>query len=151
MLMIYQHSLWPHLTSSSAFIRSGTTGMILPGSTNSLPVLVSIEPNMSRSTIGFSSVYRLKLLPVFNCFGHYICEIPLSVPTRSGFYTSNISLECSYASGDAEVILGTNWISACSITFCDDGSGLEDPAMSVISCLPTGHYWSPSGGMNLVY
>jgi len=120
--------------------------MILPGFTGSSPISISVEANASRSTITLSSVYQLQLLPLFDRFGRYTCEIPLSVPTRNGFYTSKVSLECSHVPRDVEVILGSDWISDSSAAFCDDGSGLEDPALSVASCLPAGHYWSPNDG-----
>lgn len=125
--------------------------MLLPGFTGSSSVSVSIEPNASQSTITLGSAYQLQIHPLFDRFGRLIGEIPLSVPTRCGFYTSKISLECLHASRDVEVILGSDWISVCSVTFCEDGSGLEDPSMSVISSLPIGNYWSPNSGVNIVY
>lgn len=120
--------------------------MLLPGYTGSSTVSVSIEPNVSRSVIPLSSVYELQLLPLLDRFGHYFCEIPLSVPTRSGFFTSNLSLECSHPSSDANVTLGSDWLSVCSAAFNDDGTELEDPPQSVISSLPTGNYWTPNDG-----
>ena len=124
--------------------------MLLPGFSASTSVSVSVEPNTSLSTIALSSAYRLQLSPLFNRFGRYVCDIPLSIPTRSGFFTSNISLECSHAQTDAEITLGSDRISACSVMPCDDGSGLEDPAISVVSSLPAGHYWSPSSGTTII-
>ncbi|KAF9786787.1 hypothetical protein BJ322DRAFT_1217792 [Thelephora terrestris] len=118
--------------------------MILPGFTGSSHISISVEPDVSQSTITLSSVYQLDLLPLFDRFGRYTCEIPLSVPTRNGSYTSKVSLECSYVPRDAEVILGSDWISNSSAAFCDDGSGLEDPPMSVTLSLPVGHYWTPN-------
>ena len=125
--------------------------MKLPGFTGSSSVSVSVEPSTSLSTITLGSAYRLHLSPLFNRFGRYVCDIPLSVPTRSGCHTSNVSLECSHTPRDAEIILGSDWISACSAVLRDDGSGLEDPALSVISSLPAGHYWSPGKGMTTAY
>ena len=84
--------------------------MILPGFTNSSSVSVSVEPNTPLSTIALSSAHRLELLPLFNRFGRYACDITLSVPTRGGFYTSNVSLGCSHAPGGAEITLGLDWI-----------------------------------------
>ena len=118
--------------------------MILPGFTGSSPVSISVEPTAARSAIALSSAHRLKLLPLFNRFGHYVCDIPLSIPTRSGFYTSKISLECSHEPGTAEIILGLDWCSACTPVLCNNGTELEDPAPAITSCLPAGHYWSPS-------
>ena len=125
--------------------------MILPGFTGSSPVSVSVEPDVSRSTLALSSAYKLQLLPLFDRFGRYACDIPISIPTRGGFYTSKVSLECSHEPRDAEVILGLDWITACSAVLCDDGSGLEDPALSIISSLPVGHYWTPNDGMIVTY
>ncbi|KAF9648364.1 hypothetical protein BDM02DRAFT_2301750 [Thelephora ganbajun] len=116
--------------------------MILPGFTGSSPVSVSVEPTASWSTIALGSAYRLQLLPLFDHFGRYRCDFPLSVPTRSGFYTSEVSLECSHTPGDAGVILGPDWISACSAAPCDDWSELEGPTLSIVSSLPAGNYWT---------
>ena len=66
--------------------------MILTGFTNSSPIPVSIEPDTPPSTIALSSAHRLQLLPIFNRFGRYACDVALSVPTRGGSYTSNVSL-----------------------------------------------------------
>ena len=120
--------------------------MILPGFTNSLSVSISIEPTASRSTITLSLVYRLGLAPLFNRFGRYTCDTSVSVPTRGGFYTSKFSFECSHAPGDAEIVLGSDWMSACSATTCNDSAGLEDPTVPIIGSLPAGHYWSPNDG-----
>jgi hypothetical protein len=125
--------------------------MILPGFTGSSAVSVSIEPNVSRSTISLSSVYRLQLLPLFDRYGRYLCEVPVCVPTRGGFYTSKIPLECSCATRDADIILGSDWISTCLVGFRDDGQGLEDPTQLAMSSLPASHYWSPNGGTTITY
>jgi len=125
---------------------SQDTSMIIPGFTGSSPVSVSVDPNIFQSTIALSSVYRLNILPFFNRFGRLDCNAPLSVPTRSGFYTSNVSLTCFYTPRDVEIVLGSEWLTACSAVLCDDGSRLEDPTPSVISSLPAGHYWNPSNG-----
>jgi len=125
--------------------------MILPGFIGHLSVSISVEPNTSRSTIALSSAYRLELLPVFDRFGHYICDTSLSVPTRNGFYTSKVLLECSHTPKDAEIILGLDWISACCAVVRDDGSGLEDPIPSALSSFPAGHCWSPDDGMTIAY
>jgi len=121
--------------------------MKLPGFTGSSPVSVSVEPTASRSAITLGSAYQLQLLPLFDRSGRYTCDITLSVPTRGGCYTSKISLECSHELKNTEIILGSDWISSCSAVPCNDGSGLEDPTLSVMGSLPAGHYWSPSEGM----
>jgi len=54
--------------------------MELPGFTGSSPVSVLVKPTASQSAIALGSVYRLQLLPLFNHFGHYTCDITLSVP-----------------------------------------------------------------------
>ena len=72
---------------------------------------------------------------------------PLSIPTRGGFYTCNISLECSHTHENAEVVLGSDWISACSAMLCDDRVKLEDLTEALIVSLPAGHYWSSDNGM----
>ena len=74
--------------------------MILPGFTGSSPVSISVEPNTSRSTIVFSLAYQLQLLPLFDRFGRYVCDVTLSAPTRSGFYTFKIFLDCSQGRRD---------------------------------------------------
>ena len=125
--------------------------MILPSFAGSSPVSVSGEPSTSLSTITLSSAYRLHLSPLFNRLGRYVYDIPLSVPTRSGCHISNVSLEYSHTLMDAEINLGSDWISTCSAVLRDDGSGLEDPALPVNSYLPAGHYWSPSNGTTIVY
>jgi hypothetical protein len=99
--------------------------MILPGFTNSSPVPVLVDTNASQSTVALSPVYQQHLSPLFNCFGHYVCEVALSIPTQHGFYTSKVSLNCLHAPRDAEVILESDWISTCLVAFCNDGSRLE--------------------------
>ena len=121
--------------------------MKLPGFTGSSSVSVSVEPTASRSAIALSSAYRLQLLPLFDRFGRYACDVTLSVPTRSGSYTSRVSLECLHESNDTEIVLGPDWMSACSVTPCSDGPGLEDPTPAIVGSLPAGHYWTPSEGM----
>jgi hypothetical protein len=108
-------------------------------------------PVASRSTITLSSVHWLQLLPPFDCFGRYVCDIPLSTPTRGGFYTSRLSLGCSHTPGDTDITLGSDWIAACSAAFCDDTAELtiEDPGASVVASLPVGHYWTPNDGTNV--
>lgn len=125
--------------------------MILPGFTSDSPVSILIEPNVSLSKIAFNSVYRLRLSPLLNHSGCHVCEIPLSIPTRDGFYTSKVYLQCSHALRESEVILGSDWISTCSVAFCKDGSGVEDPIDAVVSSLPPGHYWSPNDGTSTIY
>ena len=120
--------------------------MELPGFTGSSPVSVLVEPTTSRSAIALSLVYRLQLLPLFDRFGHYTCDITLSVPTCSGCYTSKLSLECSHDLKGTEIVLGLDWMSACSVARCNNGPGLEDPAPAVVGSLPAGHYWSPGDG-----
>ena len=137
------------LTSRSPPVRlplPSNNRMMLPGCTGSSPVSIAVVPSASRSAITLSSARRLQLLPRFNRFGRHDCDIRLSVPTRGGFYTCKVLLECSHETGDAEIILGSDWIAACSATFCSDRAGLEDPTTQVIASLPTGHYWSPNDG-----
>ena len=124
---------------------------MLSGLTNSSSVSISVELNASQSTIAFSSVYQLKLLPLFNPSGCCVCDIYLSVPTRGGFYTSKTLLECSHAHEDVEIILGSDWISTCSVTLCDDKAELEDLTETLVASLPAGHYWSPGDGTLVAY
>jgi len=119
---------------------------MLSGLAGSSSISISVEPNAPQSTIAFSSVHRLKLLPLLNPSGHSVCDTSLSVPTRSGFYTCKIALECSHMHENTEVVLGSDWISACSATLCDDGVKLEDPTEALVASLPAGHYWSPGNG-----
>jgi hypothetical protein len=50
--------------------------MILPGFTSSSLVSILIELNGSQSTIALSFFYQLQLVPLFDCFGYYVCEPP---------------------------------------------------------------------------
>ena len=123
---------------------------MFPGFVGSSPVSISVVPTVSRSTITLSSVYRLQLLPLFDRFGRYACDVCFSVPTSGGFYTSKISLECSHVTGDAEITLGSDWMTGCSATFCKDGAELEDPTTSSIASFLAGHYWSPSSDGKII-
>ena len=117
---------------------------MLSGFAGSSSVSISVEPTISQSIITLSSVYRLQLLPLFNRLGHYTCNISLSVPTCGGFYTCKFSLKCSPIAEDAKIVLGSDWISSCSVTVSDDRAKLEDPTASAIASPPFGHYWSPN-------
>jgi len=123
------------------------TRIILSGPTGSSSISISVEPDAPRSTIAFGSVHRLKLLPLFNPSGRYVCDVSLSIPTRSSFYTCKIPLKCSHTHESAEVVLGSDWISTYSATLCDDRVKLEDPTEALITSLPAGHYWSSDNGM----
>ena len=70
----------------------------------------------SRSTITLRSVYRLQLLPLFDRFCCYACDVCFSVPTRGGFYTPKFSLERSHVTGNAEITLGSDWMTRYSAT-----------------------------------
>lgn len=124
--------------------------MLVSGLTNSSSVSISVEPNAPRSMIAFASAFRLGLLPLFDRRGCSVCEASLSVPTRSGFYTSKISLECSHKLESAEIVLGPDWMTACSVILHDDGAELEDPVATVLASLPAGNLWSPNDGMSVV-
>jgi hypothetical protein len=69
--------------------------------------------------------------PLFDYFGHYVCDASLSIPTRSGFYASKVSLECSHTHKDTEIILGLDRVSACSVIFYDDGHELRDDLIDI--------------------
>ena len=139
-------TLLPSLLISS-FPLSWDVHMILPGFTDSSLVSTSFKPTALWSSIGFSLVYQLQL-PLFNHFGHYICDISLSVPTCDSFYKAcNISLECSHIPGDTEIDLGSDWISSCFTTFFDDWTGLENLITSIVTSLPASNYWSPNDGV----
>ena len=120
--------------------------MMISGFAGSSSVSILVELTVSQSTIALGSVYRLQLLPLFNRLGHYTCDISLSIPTCGGFYTCKFSLKCSPIAEDAEIVLGFDWISSCSVTVSDDRAELEDPTASAIASLPFGHYWSPNDG-----
>ena len=124
---------------------------MLSGLVNSSTVSVEVQPTATMSTIALAAVYRLGLLAKFDRFGRYICDPLLSVPTTSGFYTLRTSLRCSHASGDSDIILGSDWISATNSVFCSDGSGLLDPSQSAIASLPEGYQWSPNEGKAVSY
>ena len=79
---------------------------MLIGLIASIPVSVAVEPTTMRSTIVLSTVYRLQLLPKFDRFDLYTRDTSMSIPTRTGFYTSRLSLRCSRTPGETNVILG---------------------------------------------
>ena len=80
--------------------------------------------------------------------GRYTCDLPLSVPTRGDFYISKLSLECLHVPGETDIVLGSDWFTGFSTTFCCDTVELEleDPATSVVAFLLVGHYWNPNDG-----
>ena len=108
------------------------------GLINSSTVSVDIQPTATTSTIALATVYQLGLLPEFDRYGRYTCDPSLSVPTNNGFYTSRTPLLCSHVSGESDIVLGSDWVSASGSMLCADGSGLTDPPQSVIASLPTG-------------
>jgi len=60
-----------------------------------------------------SSVCRPQLLSLLNHFDRYVCDTNLSIPTRGSFYNYKTSPERSHGpgdTGDAEVIVGLDWI-----------------------------------------
>ena len=116
------------------------------GLINSVTVSVAIRPTIPTSTITLSAVYRLQLIPIFDRFGLLLCDTPLSVPTANGFYTSKLSLRCCHNSGESDIVLGSDWISACGAVLCNDGSELADPPRPTIASLPPGYYWNRSEG-----
>jgi len=105
---------------------------------------VEVQPTTTTSTITLATVYRLGLLPKLDRFGRNTCDTTLSIPTSSGFYTSQTPLRCSHTPGENDIVLGSDWISATGSVFCDNGPGLLDPSQSVIASLPDGYYWSPN-------
>ena len=119
---------------------------MLSGLANSFPVSMVVQPMTTMSTITFSAAYRLGLLPLFDRYGHYACDIHLSVPTNGGFYTSRKSLRCCHVSGESDIVLGSDWASASSAVLCNHGSGLLDPPQPAIASLPEGYYWTPNEG-----
>ena len=124
---------------------------MLSGLVNPSTVSVEVQPMATTSTIALAAVRQLGLLAKFDHFGRYICNPLLSVLTSGGFYTSRTSLRCSHASGDSDIILGSDWISVTNSVFCSDGSGLLDPSQSAIASLPEGYHWSPNEGMAASY
>lgn len=110
-----------------------------------------VQPTTTMSTISFSTVYRLGLLPILNQFGHYVCDSSLSVPTDGGFYTSQIPLRCCHTpEEESDVVLGSDWVSVNGATFSADGSSIQDPSQSVVASLPGGYHWTANEGESLV-
>ena len=64
-------------------------------------------------------------------FGHSVCNICLCL----------CFLERPHVPGDAEIILGSEWVAACSATLCHGGADLEfeDPTTPVIGLLLAGY------------
>jgi hypothetical protein len=88
------------------------------------PVLLALHPfwfRLSQISLVYS-VYQLNLLPLFN---------------RSGR---------SHAHEDAEIVVGLDWISTCSVMLCNNGIKLEDPTEALVASLSAGHHWSPNSG-----
>jgi hypothetical protein len=108
---------------------------MLVGLIVSIPVSVAVEPTTATSTILFSTVYRLQLLvlPKFDRFGLYTCDTSLSVPTRTGFYTSKLFLRCSHTPGESDITLGSDRMSACGAILCDGGFEFVDPLNPVVT------------------
>ena len=119
---------------------------MISGLVNSSTVSVAVQSTAAASTIALSAVYRLGLIPTFDRFGRYACDVPLSVPTRSGFYTSRIPLKCHHASEESDIVLGSDWLFASGAVSSDDGFGLLDPPQSIIASLPEGYHWTPNEG-----
>ena len=126
--------------------RSYISQNMLVGLINSVPVSVAVQPATSTSTITLSAAFQHQLLPIFDRFGLYTCNISLSVPTNNGFYTSKLSLQCSHTPGESDIILGSDWMSTCSVVLCDGGFILADPSRPAITSLPAGHYWTRNEG-----
>jgi hypothetical protein len=119
---------------------------MLSGLIHSSSVSVEVQPTTMTSIITLAAVYRLGLLPKLDRLGRYTCDVSLSIPTNSGFYTSQMLLRCSHMRGENDIVLGSDWMSATGSVFCDNGPGLVDPPQSVVASLPDGYYWSPNKG-----
>ena len=91
-------------------------------------VLRPLQFWLSRTIITLGSVHRLQLLPLFDRSGRHACGITFSVPTRHGFYTAKMMLRCYHGPRDTEIVLGSDWIDACSGVFHSDEPGWDDPA-----------------------
>ena len=83
-------------------------------------------------------LYRLpaSTAPKIRSLGLYTCDTPLSVLTRTGFYTSKLSLRCSHTPGESDAILGPDWMLACGAALCDDDFESVDPPNPVVMLLP---------------
>ena len=119
---------------------------LFPQFADASTVSVDIQPTATTSTIALATVYRLGLLPDFDRYGRYTCDSSVSVPTKNGFYTSRTHLRCSHVSGESDIVLGSDWVSASGSMFYADGSRLFDPPESVIASLPTGYHWTADEG-----
>jgi len=101
---------------------------MLVGPVNSAPVSLAIQYSTNGLNINNYPIRSLPTLtPLLDQLGLYTCNISLSVPTSNGFCTSKLPLQCSHTPGESDIILGSEWMSTCGATLCNDGSGLVDP------------------------
>lgn len=121
--------------------------MILPRLSDSSPVSILVEPNIPSSIVSLSSVRELQLLPLFDRFCRYTRRNPVRSHTERLLHTAKLSLACAHSPSAGGVVLGSDWVSACSAVFREDESGLEDPSRATVSSLPDGHYWSANDGV----
>ena len=61
------------------------------------------------------------------------------------------SMECAHTPGESGIILGSDWVFAIGVTFCNGGSGILNPSQSFIVSLPEGRHWSPDEGETALY
>jgi hypothetical protein len=112
----------------------------ISGSFAGSPASIRIDPSVRKSTVssGFATANNVPRT-VHNCSGIVDCTSsgPVMVPTPRGWFSSSFAFLCKYSPSD--VVLGTDWLDACSASLTS--VGILDPTPMDIDRLPSGHIW----------
>ena len=119
----------------------------LLGITNTLPCVLLIDPASPHCHVSSGYLYRTSLPCKIDPKGCLRSEFTVSVPSLGGYHTStDMSLAVSPRS-DADIILGSDWVSMCRIRFA--ANVLLEPPLETVVHLPDEHKWTPDGALLL--
>ena len=115
----------------------------VPGSIFYVSAAIAVDPNRRHSAVSsvFAGHHALpETVTVVNSVARRVTSGPVVVPTASGLFTCSFPLEIGHVN-DADVVLGCDWLSACSLNSV--GPYLDDPSAASLAHLPSGFVWSP--------
>ena len=125
--------------------------LTLSGSVCSQHAFIRIDAEQARSVV--SSVFvGQHALPetvlVRSSVAYRSTSGPVVVPTSAGLYSCCFPMDVGHLSG-ADVCLGRDWLSACSIEL--HGLPLQDPSHDAISRFPVGFSWERRDGTSVPF
>ena len=117
--------------------------LCLLGFANSKPCIFRIDRATPNCQVSTEFVYHNSLPASLNAKGRQCARLTISVLSRGGYYKSTgLLLECSRMNG-ADVVLGTDWLSASRAVTAVNV--LREPSLETMLKLPDEHQWVPEG------